>query len=120
MRSPSTSDEKKRCLLVGLSTLLRLGGQDRIPPQFNIALGQPFARLDELDNVQNILDKHDGSTDARQDPRPGRIHLVGSGHLQRRGTVGVGEQLADDGAVHLRAALDGGGFRLAHRLEELG
>lgn len=78
------------CSLVRLSPLLRLC-QGRIPSRLNITLGQPFACFYELDDIKKILDDHDGRANPRQDPGPGGIHLVGPGHLQRCGAVGIGE-----------------------------
>lgn len=88
-----------------------------LPSHLEVALGEPAAGLDKLDDVDGLLDGHDWEADASDDPGHERVHLVGAGHLEGGGAVGVGEELADDGRVGLGAGLDlgaGGG------LEQLG
>lgn len=88
------------------------------PPCLDVALGQPLARLDQLDDVDDLLAGHDGEADAGQDPGPEGIHLVGAGHLERGGTVRVRKDLAEDRRVDLRAGTQAGIRR--NRLEQRG
>ena len=66
--------------------------QPRCSPYLQIALGQPTAGLDQLDNIYPLLPKHDGEANARNHPGPEGIHLVGSRELERTGTVWVREE----------------------------
>jgi hypothetical protein len=46
------------------------------PPLFAIALGEPLARFDELDDVDPLLAEHDGEGDDGEDPGDGRVHFI--------------------------------------------
>lgn len=61
-------------------------------PHRNIPLRQPPRRLHQLHHINHLLAEHDGEADARDDPRPEGVHLVGARELQRAGRVGVREQ----------------------------
>ena len=50
-------------------------------PCLIITFRKPFARLDQLHHVQNLLCRHHRERDGRKYPRPGRIHLVCSGQF---------------------------------------
>lgn len=104
-----------RTLLVTLF-LRQAGGL----PSLHVTLGEPPAGLDKLDDVQDLLDGHDGETNTRDDPRPERVHLVGAGQLEGGGAVRVREELAERRAIKLGSLLDGGGLALAHGAEEVG
>ena len=103
-----------------LAGFLLLPRQAGSPPSLHVTLGEPPAGLDELDDVQDLLDGHDGETNARDDPRPERVHLVGAGHFEGSGAVGVREELAERRAIKLSSLLDGGGLALAHGAEKVG
>lgn len=60
--------------------------QSELSSGFDITLSQPLARFDELDNVENLLECHDGRRDTCQNPRPEAIHFVGAGHFHSIGT----------------------------------
>lgn len=85
---------------------LRLPRQTVRLPHRNVALGQPPARLDDLDDVDELLEEHDGETDASNDPRPEAVHLVGARQLERRGAVGARKDLPQQRLVHLCPCLD--------------
>lgn len=72
----------------------------------NIAFGQPLARLHDLDDVDELLEEHDGEADAGQNPRPEAVHLVSAGQLEGGGAVGAGEELAQQSPVNLSSGLD--------------
>jgi hypothetical protein len=78
-----------------VQNLLRLLGQTSLCAICEITLGEPLTGLDDLNNVDPLLEKHDGSRDGDQDPRDGTIHLVcsacshlgqNSGQKSREGT----------------------------------
>jgi len=51
------------------------------PPGLDISLSQPLARLNQLNDIDDLLASHDGETDDSEDPWDGRVHLVGTGQL---------------------------------------
>ena len=68
------------------SVLLSLAGG---PTVGDVALHQPFAGFDHLHDVDELLQGHDGSGNAGNDPRPEAIDLVGASQLQRPGAPRV-------------------------------
>lgn len=88
------------------------------PPGLHVALGEPAASLDELDDVDALLDGHDGEADARGDPRPEAVHLVGAGQLEGACAVRVGEEVLEQRRINLRALVDRLGCGRGHGLEE--
>lgn len=82
---------------------LPLARQALGPAGADVALGQPAAGLDELDDVDDLLEGHDGEADAGEDPGPEAVHLVGARELERARAVGVGEDLAQQRRVDLGA-----------------
>jgi hypothetical protein len=55
---------------------LRLLGQTSLCTICEITLSEPLTGLDNLDNVDPLLEQHDGGRNGDQDPRDGTIHLV--------------------------------------------
>lgn len=72
----------------------------------DVALSQPLARLDDLNNIDELLEEHDGEAAAGQHPRPEAVHLVSAGQLKGGSAVGAGKELAQQGPVDLRSGLD--------------
>lgn len=87
---------------------LLLPGQTLQFPLLDVNLSQPLTRLDELNDVDDLLRRHDGEADTGDDPRNGGIHLVGSCKLESRGAVRVGEDLVKKRRVDLGAGMDVG------------
>lgn len=108
------------CQLDALGLGLGLAGQTLGLASLNVNLGEPAAGLDELNDIDDVLGKHDGETEAGEDPGDGRVHLVGAGELEGGGAEGVGEELLEQGGVHGGAGLDVGAARLLDRLDEVG
>lgn len=68
-----------------LPALLRL-------PIRKVALNQPLARMHHLDNVDDLLQRHDRRRNPRDHPRPEAVDLVRSGHLERSRAPWTGKQ----------------------------
>lgn len=68
------------------SVLLPLAGR---PTVGDVALHQPLAGFDHLHDVDELLQRHDGSGNTGDHPRPEAVDLVGAGQLQRSGAPGV-------------------------------
>lgn len=83
-----------------------------------IALSEPLAGLDDLDNVDPLLEQHDGQGDKGEGPRNGTIHLVCSSHLHGTGGPGAGEEGRRLRGRDGRTRLEGGA--LAGGLQERG
>ena len=47
-------------------------------PHLPVTLSQPPARLDQLNDVDNLLERHNREADRAENPRHGAIHLVGA------------------------------------------
>ena len=73
---------------------------------FDIALGQPARRLDQLHDVDELLGGHDRTRHAGNDPRPEAVHLVGARQLERAGAIGTREEARGRG-VRRTAGLRG-------------
>jgi hypothetical protein len=50
------------------------------PPLSTVTLSEPLASLNELNDVDPLLAKHDGEGDHSEDPWDRRRHLVGTIH----------------------------------------
>lgn len=79
-------------LSLSISCPLLPRGDERLLPGRDITFTEPLAGLDELDDIDDLLPRHDGGTDTGDDPGHGAVHLVGAGHLQRTCAPRVGEQ----------------------------
>jgi len=51
-------------------------GQAQLSPLLSVALGEPLARLHELDDVDELFSGHDGEGDGSENPWDGRVHFV--------------------------------------------
>jgi hypothetical protein len=85
-------------------------------PKFQVSLGQPSARLDQLDNVDDLLEGHDGEADTSNHPRPKAIHLIGSRQLERTRAVRIREDLSEERLVDLGSLVHGRG--IGHLLQQ--
>jgi hypothetical protein len=47
-------------------------------PHLSVTLSQPPARLDQLDDVDELLESHDRGADRAEDPGHGAAHFVGA------------------------------------------
>ncbi len=99
--------------------LLLLRCEPLRPPGLNITLGQPPAGLNELDHVDDLLQRHDRETDTGDDPWPEAVHLVGSCELEGASTVRVGEDVAQERRVHLGTLLDRRRRMIGDRLQKV-
>lgn len=72
--------------------LIRLLRQALPPPLRNVALSEPLARLDQLDDVDDLLAGHDREGHGGENPRDSAVHLVGAGHLHGAGGPRAGEE----------------------------
>lgn len=88
--------------------------QPHLPPILQIALGEPPARLDELDHVDDLLGEHDGEAGDGEDPGDGAVDLVGARHLHRSGGPWRGEDLRGR-RLRRAARLVAARFRLEQR-----
>lgn len=88
-------------------------------PIGNVTLDHPVAGIDQLDNVDDLLKRHDGKRDTRNHPRPEAINLVRPSHLESTGAPWAGEQA---GRGRMRGATGLHGTRLGSfdRLQERG
>ena len=77
------------------------------PPDRQIALGQPLARLRHLDNIDDLFPKHDRSTNAGKNPRNRAIDFIGAGVFHCACGPGVCEEGGGDG-MSWGAGLGGG------------
>lgn len=66
----------------------------------DIDLGKPPARLDELNNIDELLGKHDGGANGGKDPRDGRVELVSARHFEGACRKRIREELLKDGRVY--------------------
>jgi hypothetical protein len=75
-----------------------------------------------LHNIDDLLPKHDGKTNTRNDPWPERIHLIGSSQFQRARAIRICEQRRDGDVAGVAGlqTLAGGGFARSGGLEEGG
>jgi hypothetical protein len=64
----------------------------RLLPVLPVTLGQPPARLKELNNVHVLLESHDGQADDAERPWDLAVHLVGAGHFHCGGRERRGEE----------------------------
>lgn len=88
-------------------SLLGLGsGKTLLLAGLDIDLGQSLARVDELDDVDELLDEHEREADASNDPGDGGIHLVGSGQFESGGAEGIREDLLQNRRVDLGTGLE--------------
>lgn len=78
--------------------LLPPPSKPRLLPLPPIPLRQPLTRLHQLNNINPLLERHDGEARDREDPGDGTVHLVRARHLHRRGGEGGGEEQRGRGA----------------------
>ena len=78
--------------LVARSCILLFPWQALLPPRLNVPFGKPFARLDQLHNIQYLLCSHYRGGNGCKHPRPERVHLVRSGQLHGPCATGRCEQ----------------------------
>jgi len=57
-------------------------------PHLPVALSQPLARFNQLDDVDKLLEQHYGSTDHAENPRHHAVHLVGASVFHSSGGEG--------------------------------
>lgn len=57
-----------------------------------VSLSQPLAGIHHLDDVDKLLERHDGEGNASDDPWPGALELVGTRHLEGTGAPRAGEE----------------------------
>lgn len=86
--------------------VLFLSGQALGLAHGNITFSKPLARLDNLYDIDKLFEEHDREADARDDPRPEAVHLVGACELERGRAVRVGEELTQQRLVDLSPRLD--------------
>lgn len=86
----------------------------------NVDIGKALAGVDELDNVDNLLAKHDGEANSSNDPGPERIHLVGTSEFKSSGAEGVGEYLSQNRGVDLNTGLESLSAGFLDRLDQVG
>lgn len=86
----------------------------------NVDIGKAFAGVDELDNVDDLLAKHDGEANSSNDPGPERIHLVGTGEFESSGAEGVRENLSQNRGVDLNTRLESLPAGFLDRLDQVG
>jgi hypothetical protein len=83
------------CFLCSISLLslprLRLAREPGCASCLAVALGQPLAGVDQLEDVEDLLKGHDWEAHAGDNPRYGRVHLVRARQLQSSGAVWVQE-----------------------------
>lgn len=60
------------------SLQLSLSRQASLFPHLDITLCEPFAGLDQLDDVNVLLKEHEDAGDAEKNPRDDAVYLVGS------------------------------------------
>jgi hypothetical protein len=78
-----------------------------------------LARIDKLNDVDELLDEHEREADASNDPGDGGIHLVGSGQFESGGAEGIREDLLQNRRVDLGTGLELGAD-LLDRLNQVG
>lgn len=99
---------------------LPLARQPHRPPRLQVPLGEPLARLDQLHDVDDLLERHDGEADAREDPGPEAVHLVDASELEGARAVRVRKDVLQEGRVDLRALVDRLGGVVGDGLQEGG
>lgn len=82
-----------------------------------ITLRQHLAGIDQLDDVDILLERHDGGRDDGDDPRYLAVNLVRARHLESTGTPRAGEKTAWRGVGRV-AGLGGGWLSVGDRLQE--
>lgn len=119
-RSVRWCERTCRHLLADLGALGLLPGQALRLPHGEIALSEPFARLDNLHNVDELLHSHNGEADGSKDPGPEGIHLVRARKLESCRAVRIREDLAQQRCIDLCAGLNLHGLRVGDGVEERG
>lgn len=71
-----------------------LSGETLLSPSLDVNFGKPAARLDELHDIEQLLDGHDGKADAGDGPRYKRVHLICSSDLESGCAEGIGKDLS--------------------------
>lgn len=91
----------------------------RLPSTGKVTLRQPPTGVDQLDDVNKLLEGHDGSRDTGDHPWPEAVELVRSGQFQSTGTPGAGEEAARSGVSRI-SRLYRGGLGIRRRLQKRG
>lgn len=60
-----------------------------------VTLSQPPAGTDKLNEIQDILENEKGTRHGGDDPRDGRVHLVGPGDFECSSTPRIGKDGID-------------------------
>ena len=79
-------------LLLSYRNAVHFLRQAQFIPIPTIPLGQPLAGLDQLDDIDPLLEQHDGSAGDGEHPWDSGAHFVGSGHFHGRGAERAGEE----------------------------
>lgn len=119
-RPMDASEDKENMILVELpwstacsywirASSLPLLAVPRLPPACEVTLCHPFAGIDQLHNIDELLEGHDGSRDSSNRPWPEAVELVSSGHLQSTSTPWASEKAAWGGVSRV-SRLRGGGL----------
>lgn len=89
------------------------------PAGLEVTLSHPAGGIDHLHHIDELLKGHDGERDAGDDPGPGALELVGTGHLEGTGAPWAGEETGRlrVGGV---SGLSGGGLGFRDGLQERG
>lgn len=104
---------------VEITLLLRLASH--LSPCLHVSFRKPLARLDHLDDIDDLLPDHYRRRDTRDDPWPERVHLVRACHFECTGGIRrceEGGRCRVGGIAGLRNRLSGSATVCCDRLEE--
>ena len=76
--------------------LQRPPGQAQLSSLLAVALGEPLARLHELDDVDELFSGHDGEGDGSENPWDGRVHFVCSVFSKYPVSISVSDKIGEE------------------------
>ena len=93
--------------VVSLPSLDLVGSWETLqPPGLYVLLCKNTAGSEELEDIEELFQRHDKEADTGDDPRSSRVHLVCTNSLQGSRAEGIRENLFEDRGVDLRAGLE--------------